>query len=95
MNAVIDHFQKYILLNEEERNLILPKVSHKSKKTPYHSSEGMVCKHYSFVVEGCFRMYGIDDKGYEHNIQFAAEGDWISDIGVFIRAKRASYISRQ
>ena len=28
-------------------------------------------------------MYGIDEKGYEHNIQFAAEGDWIADIGSF------------
>jgi CRP-like cAMP-binding protein len=28
-------------------------------------------------------MYGIDDKGFSHNIQFAAEGDWIADIGSF------------
>ena len=28
-------------------------------------------------------MYGVDDKGYEHNIQFAAENDWIMDIGSF------------
>jgi len=28
-------------------------------------------------------MYGIDDKGFEHNIQFAAEGDWIADLGSF------------
>lgn len=45
--------------------------------------EGFVCRHYSFVVEGCFRMYGVDDKGTEHNIQFAAENDWITDIGSF------------
>ncbi|MDI9875079.1 Crp/Fnr family transcriptional regulator [Flectobacillus rivi] len=88
MNAVIDHFQKYILLNDEERNLILPKVSHKKVKRRHTIlQEGMVCKHYSFVVGGCFRMYGIDDKGYEHNIQFAAEGDWISDIGSFHSGK--------
>jgi len=28
-------------------------------------------------------MYGVDDNGYEHNIQFAAEKDWIADIGSF------------
>ena len=28
-------------------------------------------------------MYGVDGKGGEHNIQFAAENDWISDIGSF------------
>lgn len=28
-------------------------------------------------------MYGIDEQGKEHNIQFAAENDWIMDIGSF------------
>ena len=45
--------------------------------------EGLVCRYYSFVVEGCMRMYGVDNKGAEHNIQFAAENDWIADIGSF------------
>ena len=49
--------------------------------------EGFVCKHYSFVAEGCFRMYGMDNKGTEHNIQFAAENDWIADIGSFHSGK--------
>ena len=49
--------------------------------------EGFVCKHYTFVVKGCFKMYGIDNKGTEHNIQFAAENDWITDIGSFHSSK--------
>lgn len=49
--------------------------------------EGLPCRHYTFVVEGCFRMYAIDDKGTEHNIQFAAENDWIADIGSFHSGK--------
>ena len=49
--------------------------------------EGFTCKCYSFVVEGCFRMYGVDNKGAEHNLQFAAENDWIADIGSFHSGK--------
>jgi CRP-like cAMP-binding protein len=49
--------------------------------------EGFPCKHYSFVVEGCFRMYGVDNNGTEHNIEFAAENDWIADIGSFHAGK--------
>ena len=45
--------------------------------------EGDVCRHYSFVVSGCFKMYGADTSGKEHNIQFASENEWISDIGSF------------
>jgi CRP-like cAMP-binding protein len=32
-------------------------------------------------------MYSVDEKGVEHNIQFAAENDWISDIGSFYSDK--------
>lgn len=46
-------------------------------------SEGEICRHYSFIVSGCLRMYAIDDKGYEHNIQFGAENDWITDFASF------------
>lgn len=49
--------------------------------------EGFACKHYSFVVQGCFRMYGVDNKGVEHNIEFAAENNWIADIGSFHSGK--------
>jgi len=30
-----------------------------------------VCKHYTFVAEGCFKKYHVDKKGSEHNLQFA------------------------
>jgi len=84
MQTLITHFQKYIPLTEEETKLLEPRVvSRKIKRKQMILQEGFVCKHYSFVVQGCFRMYGVDDKGYEHNIQFAAEGDWIADIGSF------------
>jgi len=51
--------------------------------------EGFVCKHYSFVVQGCFKMYAVDDKGNEHNLQFAAENDWIADLGSFHSQKQS------
>ena len=49
--------------------------------------EGFVCKHYTFVETGCFKMYGIDEKNNEHNISFAAENDWIVDLGSFYSEK--------
>lgn len=32
-------------------------------------------------------MFAVDPKGTEHNIQFAAENDWIADIGSFHSGK--------
>lgn len=88
MQALIEHLQKFVPFSEEEWALITSKVKKRSiKRRQKILQEGDVCKHYSFVLEGCFRMYGIDDKGYEHTIQFAAESDWIADIGSFYSKK--------
>lgn len=82
--ALTEHFQKYLLLKEAELEMIADKASYrKIKRRQMILQEGFACRHYSFIVEGCFRMYGVDDKGVEHNIQFAAENDWIADIGSF------------
>ncbi len=82
--ALISFFNRYLPLNEKETALILDRVSHRNiKRRQMILQEGFVCKHYFFVIKGCFKMYGVDSKGNEHNIQFAAEGDWIMDIGSF------------
>ncbi len=84
MQTLIDHFESYLLLNNEEIEVIKRRFSsRKIKRRQTILQEGQICKHYTFVAEGCFKMYGIDDKGYEHNIQFAAENDWIADISSF------------
>ena len=81
---LIEHFKKYIPLNSDEKSLLEKRVTQRRvKRKQKILQEGLVCKFYSFVVEGCMRMYSIDNKGVEHNIQFAAENDWIADIGSF------------
>lgn len=81
---LIQHLGSFIPLTGEEKvmleeRFVLSKVKRKEKIL----LAGEVCKYYTFIVEGCFRMFGVDDKGFEHNIQFAAENDWIADIGSF------------
>ena len=88
LQPLIEHFKNYIPLNEEEKELFEDRVTQRNvKRRQMILQEGFICKHYSFVEKGCFRMYGVDAKGVEHNIQFAAENDWITDIGSFHREK--------
>ena len=90
---LIKHLEGYIPLSSKEKLLLEEKFFvRKVKRREKILSEGNICKHYSFIVEGCFRMYGVDDKGYQHNIQFAAENEWIADIGSF-HTKKASQLS--
>ncbi len=84
IQPILEEFKKHLPFNDEEAALMENRVvQRKVKRRQTILQEGMICKHYSFVVKGCFRMYSIDEKGIEHNIQFAAENDWITDIGSF------------
>ena len=89
LQPLINHFEHFLPLAEEEKQLLEGRVIQRSiKRRQAILQEGFPCKHYSFVVKGCFRLFGIDAKGREHNIQFAAENDrpaarWIADIGSF------------
>jgi len=49
--------------------------------------EGDVCRFYTFVISGCFKLYAVDLNGVEHNLQFALENQWIADFNSFYEQK--------
>jgi CRP/FNR family transcriptional regulator len=82
--ALIDHFSNYMALDDQEIKALETRLTEKRiKRKQFILQEGDVCKQYTFVVEGCFKMYRVDPKGKEHNLQFAIENGWIADIGSF------------
>ncbi|GAB3170638.1 Crp/Fnr family transcriptional regulator [Telluribacter humicola] len=84
IQPLISHFESYLHFEESEKLLFEDRVIQRQiRRRQSILQEGFPCKHYTFVVEGCFRMFAVDQKGTEHNIQFAAENDWIADIGSF------------
>jgi CRP-like cAMP-binding protein len=86
--SLFDHFESLIPFDPVEKERIQGKFKPiKVKRKQKLLKAGEVCKDYFYVVSGCFRMFGSDDKGFEHNIQFAAENDWIVDLGSFYSQK--------
>ena len=84
IQPLLTYFEHYLPLDVDEVRLLEGRVSQrKIKRRQFLLQEGDVCKHYSFVVEGCFKMFGVGKKGTEHTIQFGAENEWIADIGSF------------
>lgn len=83
-DALINYFNSIMPLSKEEKEIV-SKVfkERKVRRRQFILSEGEVCKQNTFVAEGCFRMYHIDEKGKEHNLQFAVENWWVGDIGSF------------
>ena len=84
IQPLIEHFANYLPLDPEEIEDVKNRFHQKNvRKRQLILQEGDVCKHYTFVVEGCFKMYKVDERGREHNLQFAVENNWIADIGSF------------
>lgn len=81
MESIVRHFDKYLPLDDREKEALTSRlVQRQIKRKQYILQEGDICKYFTYVVEGCFKMYGIDNSGAEHNLTFAAEDDWITDI---------------
>ena len=76
---LINHIENLLPLDEEEKEILSARLNFKKlKRRQFLLQEGDVCKHYNFVLEGCLRMYYVDQKGTEHNLQFGSE-NWCDD----------------
>jgi CRP-like cAMP-binding protein len=88
IDALIAFFNSYVPLTPQERGDLTRCVKErKMKRKEFFLQDGQVCHHYGFVVSGCLRTYGMDDGGKEHNLQFAAENDWVVDLSSFYSDK--------
>ncbi len=84
IEPIVHYFSKFLPLEEQEIAFLASVFKErKIRRRQFILQEGDVCKYNSFVVEGCFRMYKLDENGKEHNLQFAVENWWIGDIGSF------------
>ncbi len=81
---LIAYFENLLPLDEEEKSVVEEVFKQRRiKRRQFILQQGDISKFNTFIVEGCFRMYYIDDNGKEHNLQFAVENWWIGDIGSF------------
>jgi CRP-like cAMP-binding protein len=79
-----EHFDNYFPLDFDELEALNSLfIERKVKRRQFLLQQGDVCRHFSFVVSGCLRMYAVDTNGKEHNIQFIAENDWATDLSSF------------
>lgn len=82
--TLISSFNKYFPLNSKEKEEVKCLFTQRIvKRKGYLLQEGDVCRYYYFVVSGCFKLFAIDPNFKEHNLQFAAEGDWVADFQSF------------
>ncbi|MFP3831511.1 Crp/Fnr family transcriptional regulator [Chryseobacterium sp. SIMBA_028] len=81
---LINYFKSFIPLSKEEIEALDERITERRiKRKQFILQENEICQYYTFVVSGCLKMYSIDHHGEEHNLQFAAENEWIVDIDSF------------
>jgi CRP/FNR family transcriptional regulator, anaerobic regulatory protein len=90
---LIESLQKHIDLSGKEEEIINEQlVFKKIKKKQFLLHEGQVANDAAFVLNGCLRSYSIDQNGFEHILQFAPEGWWITDMYSFISQQQTHLI---
>lgn len=75
---------KHIALSEEETEAFCGLFQQKPiAKKSFLLRAGEVCRFEGFVNKGLFRVYHIDQSGFEQILYFAPENWWITDIDSF------------
>jgi len=83
---LLQSIAKHVSLSDAEAEYVVSLLSYKKiKKKQFLFREGDVHKQAVFVTEGCLRSYSIDKNGFEHILQFAPPGWWISDMQSMIK----------
>ena len=87
---LVNNIKKYVSLTDEEVDLFLSFwKNRKVKRKQLLVETGEVARYQFFILSGCLRSFYTDSNGVEHNIQFAVDDWWISDMASFLSQKPA------
>lgn len=85
LDLLLKNISQYIHLSQEDFNQFKkPFEYRKFKKKEVVLKEGDYCNFEGFVLNGCFKIYYLNENGFEQTLYFAVEGWWITDIDSLI-----------
>jgi len=90
--ALSAHIEQYIPLQPADKELLASLVkARRILKRQFLLQADSICRHENFVVEGCLRLFYVDEKGAEHTLQFAIENWWIGDLESLLSGAPSDY----
>ena len=85
------NISKHIALSDKELAAFCGLFKSKTvKKKHFLLREGEICKFEGFVTKGLFRVFHIDNNGFEQVLYFATENWWITDMDSFTNQKSSN-----
>jgi CRP-like cAMP-binding protein len=81
VSLILENVGRYVTLAPDEEAFFTSLLRQRVvRRRQMFFQEGDICRHSSFVIEGCLRGYSIDEAGAEHVISFAPREWWIADM---------------
>ncbi len=81
---IVKNITRWATLSDAEIEFFTARLTYrKVRRRQYLLQVGDVCRHYTFVSEGCLRLFHGAEDGGEHILQFAPEDYWVADLGSF------------
>ena len=83
--TILDNIKRYVNLSseEEERLTSIIKTS-KVKKKQFIIQPGFVCQSRTYIVDGAFRVFYLDEDGKEHTVSIGIEDWFVTDFYSYI-----------
>ena len=83
--TILSNIKRYVSLTsgEEDRLTSIIKTS-KVKKKQFIIQPGFVCQSRTYIVEGAFRVFYLDDNGKEHTVSIGVEDWFVTDFYSYI-----------
>ncbi len=92
MESLKEHIAKFVDFSDDDFEAILNYFTLiKVPKKQNLSLQGKICPSNYFVLNGCLRLFFLNEKGVEQTVQFALENWWLSDYASFSGQKLAEF----
>lgn len=89
-STLLANIARQVTLTEEETSLVTSLMRCKTLEAgEFLLREGEICRHQSFIFEGCLKSYHTDENGAEHILDFLIEEWWADDLYSFLTATPA------
>ena len=92
LELLLSNISKHISLTTEETTFFTSLLHSKSLPPgAYLLREGDICRHESFITDGCLKTYYVDENGVEHIIDFLIEEWWADDLYSFFKGTASKW----
>lgn len=89
---ILNNIARFIHLTELEKQKYISLLTEISvKKKDFLMQAGEVTKYEYFIVNGCLKVYTLDENGIPHISMFAIEDYWTGDISSFMTKEPSRY----